>query len=51
MVEKDCFMASLDIKDAYYSVPVDECLQKYLKFMWKEQLYQFCVFADGFQSY
>ena len=50
MVEKNCFMASLDIKDAYYSVPVDECLQ-YLKFMWKEQLYQFCVFADGFQSY
>ena len=22
MVEKNCFMASLDIKDAYYSIPV-----------------------------
>ena len=39
MVEKNCFMASLDIKDAYNSTPVDESSQKYLKFIWKEQLY------------
>ena len=31
MVEKNCFMASLDIKDAYYSIPVDDSSQKYLK--------------------
>ena len=39
MVEKNCFMASSDVKDAYYSIPVDESSQKYLKFIWKEQLY------------
>ena len=36
MVEKNCFMAFLDIKDAYYSIPVAESSQKYLKFIWKK---------------
>ena len=44
MVEKICFMASLDIKDAYYSIPVDESPQKFIS---KEQLHQFCVLPDG----
>ena len=35
---RNCFMTSLDIKDAYYSLPVD---QKYLEFYWKGKLYQF----------
>ena len=47
MVEKNCFMTSLDIKDACYSIPVDESSQRYLKFIWKEQLYQFCVLQNG----
>ena len=28
MVEKNCFMVSLDIKDVYYSIRVDESSQK-----------------------
>ena len=47
MIEKNCFMASLDIKVAYYLIPVDETSQKYLKRIWKEQLYQFCVLPNG----
>ena len=47
MVEKNCFKASLDIKDADHSIPVDESSQKYLKHIWKEQLYQFCVLPNG----
>ena len=47
MVETNCFMTSLDIKDAYYSIPIDESSQKYLKFKWKEQLHQFCVLPNG----
>ena len=30
-----CFMASIDLSDAYFSVPVDPSYQKYLKFLWK----------------
>ena len=50
MVENNCFMASLDIKDSYYSIPVDESSQKYLKFIWEEQLNQFCVLPNGISS-
>ena len=39
-------MASLDIKDGYYTIPVDQSSQKYLIFIWKEQLYQFCVVSN-----
>ena len=35
LVERNWYMAALDIKDAYYSIPVEECFQKYLKFVWK----------------
>ena len=35
------------MKDVYYSIRVDESSQKYLKFIWKELLYQFCVLPNG----
>ena len=33
LVERNCYMAALDIKDMYYSIPVEESFQKYLKFI------------------
>ena len=39
-VEKNCYMAALDKKDAYYSIPIEESFEKYLKFVWKGILYQ-----------
>ena len=47
LVKSNCYMASLDIKDAYYTIPVAEEYQKYLKFMWKGKLYKFCVLPNG----
>ena len=32
LITKDCFMASVDLKDAYYSVKISENFQRYLKF-------------------
>ena len=32
-----CFMTSIDLKDAYYSVPMALEHQKYLKFVWRNQ--------------
>ena len=46
-VKSNCYMASLDIKDAYYTIPVAEEYQKYLKFMWKGKLYKICVLPNG----
>ncbi|OXA44814.1 Protein P [Folsomia candida] len=44
MVSKNCFMAVIDLKDAYHAIPVHESCQKYLKFRWKEVLYKYrCI--------
>ena len=39
LMEKDCFMASVDLRDACYSVPMSIHAQKYLKFTWGGKLY------------
>ena len=46
-VTKGCFMASLDLKQAYHSVKISEDFQKYLKFEWGEQMYQFTCYPNG----
>ena len=40
-------MASVDLKHAYYSVPVAKEFQKFLKFKWKGQLYCFTCLPNG----
>ena len=47
LVKCNCYMASVDLKDAYYSVPIAQEHQKYLKFLWKGQLYKFVCFPNG----
>ena len=38
MVKSGVWMASVDLKDAYYSVPIHEEYQKCLKFLWEYPL-------------
>ena len=47
LMTKDCYMASIDLKDAYYSVPVAIEDQKFLKFEWNGRLYQYTCLAMG----
>jgi hypothetical protein len=47
MMKKNCFMASIDLRDAYYSIPISQPHQKYLKFGWHGQLYQFTCLPNG----
>ena len=47
MVKPRCFMASIDLKDAYYSVPIATADQKYLKFQWRGKLYEHVCFPNG----
>ena len=47
LMEKDSVMASLDLKDAYYTVSVHKSDRKYLKFYWKGMLYQFVALPNG----
>ena len=41
MITPMCYMASIDLKDAYYCIPVAKDHQKYLKFQWNSTLYQY----------
>ena len=47
MMRRDCWMGSIDLKDAYYSVPITEEHRRFLRFRWKGKLYQFRVMPNG----
>jgi hypothetical protein len=47
LMVKDCFFGSVDISDAYYSIPICKEDRKYLRFMYKGQKYQFCALVMG----
>lgn len=47
LMSDNCFMASIDLKDAYYSVPIHDKFCKYLRFEWKGNLYQFVCLPNG----
>ena len=46
-IQQNDYFASIDLKDSYLSVPVHEQDCKYLKFMWNNIAYQFCVLPQG----
>lgn len=47
LMTPNCFMASVDLKNANYSVPIAVAHQKYFKFEWGGKLYQFTCFPNG----
>ena len=42
------YMASLDLKDAYFSVPIFQPHRKYLRFRWQFKLYEFTCLPFGY---
>ena len=47
---KGDFMIKLDLKDAYFTVPVWIGYQKYIRFLWKETLWEFACLPFGLAS-
>ncbi|CAB4012760.1 Hypothetical predicted protein [Paramuricea clavata] len=47
LVRPGCFMASIDLKDAYYSIPVADEDRKFLMFEWKGTFYQFTCLPNA----
>ena len=47
LMKPGCYMASIDLKDAYYTAPICKEHQKFLKFKWKGNLYHFVCFPNG----
>ena len=44
------FFASIDLKDAYFSVPIAKTDRKYLRFIWNNNRFQFCILPQGLAS-
>ena len=43
-------MASVDLKDTYYSIPIAEDDRTLLVFLWKGKYYQFTCLPNGLSS-
>ena len=50
LLKKDYWMAVLDLKDAYYSVPINLQHRKYLRFEFNGTLYEFNCLPNGLAS-
>ena len=50
LITKNCWMASLDLKDPYYSVPIHTDSQKFLKFFYQGHLFKFTAFSNRLSS-
>ena len=48
LITPNCYMGSIDLKDAYYSVPIDDAYQKYFKFVFNNTLYKFLCLPNGY---
>lgn len=47
LIESEFYMASVDLQDAYYSVPISFASRKYLRFTWRDVLYEFTCLPNG----
>lgn len=50
LISQGCFMASIDLRDAYYSVSIASVDRKYLQFFWNGVGWQFKALPNGLAS-
>jgi len=50
LISPDCFMGKLDLKEAYYLIPVDKSNRKYLRFSFNDSLYEFNCLPFGLNT-
>ena len=47
ILQKGDLVCKIDLKDAYFSVPLYQDSQKYVRFQWRDKLYQFLCLCFG----
>ena len=47
LINRGMYMASVDLRHAYYSVKIAEEQQKFFRFIWQNQIYQYTCLANG----
>ena len=50
LLEKHWFMASIDLRNAFFSIPMNESFTKFLKFRFEDQMFKFEVLPMGFRD-
>ena len=50
MLRPNCWMGSVDLRDAYYSVPMAQGFRKFLRFVWNGRLFQYVGMPNGLSS-
>ncbi|XP_063411285.1 uncharacterized protein LOC134694218 [Mytilus trossulus] len=50
LMNRNCYFGSIDLKDAFFSIPVRESDRKFLRFTWNGELYQFTCLAQGLST-
>lgn len=50
LISQDCYMANLDLKDAYFLVAIHNDYKKYLRFRWENKYYEFNVLPFGLST-
>ena len=50
IIQPNCQMASVDLKDAFYTIPIHNAYQKYFKFMWYQKFYKYLGMTNGYSD-
>ena len=50
IIKNDVWMASVDLKDAFFTIPVHILHQKYFKYEWFNQFYKFLGMPNGYSD-
>ena len=50
LIQEQDFFCSIDLQEAYFSVPINKNFQKFLKFMWNGHLFHFKCLPFGLSS-
>ena len=50
IIQVNCWMVSVDLKDAFYSIPIHNAYQRYFKFMWFQKFHKYLWMPNGYSD-
>jgi hypothetical protein len=50
LIRENSYFASIDLKDAYFLIPVDDEFKKFFRFLWNGQVFEYQCMCFGFSS-